>query len=54
MRSTIIIVAAGLLLTIGLGPGGAISGQQSAETDDPVRTLVGRLQLEQYKATLKG
>ena len=54
MRSNIIIVAAGLLLSIGLGPGGATSGQQSAETDDPVRTLVGRLQLDQYKATLKG
>ena len=37
-----------------LGLPGAVSRQQSADTDDPVRTLVGRLQLEQYKATLKG
>src|SRR5437763_12505021 len=27
---------------------------QQAETDDPVKTLVGRLDLEKYKATIKG
>jgi len=27
---------------------------QAAEADDPVRTLVGRLDLEKYKATIKG
>ena len=54
MRSNVIIVAAGLALVVGLGVGRAASGQQSADTDDPVRTLVSRLQLEQYKATLKG
>ena len=54
MRSNVIIVAAGLALVVGLGVGHAASGQQSADTDDPVRTLVSRLQLEQYKATLKG
>ena len=54
MRSNVIIAAAGLALLVGLGLGRAASGQQSADADDPVRTLVSRLQLEQYKATLKG
>jgi hypothetical protein len=30
------------------------TGAQSAAADDPVRTLVGRLDLEKYKATIKG
>ena len=30
------------------------TGAQSATADDPVRTLVGRLDLEKYKATIKG
>ena len=54
MRSNVIIAAAGLALLVGLGLGRAASGQQSADADDPVRTLVSRLQFEQYKATLKG
>ena len=29
-------------------------GAQAAPADDPVRTLVGRLDLEKYKATIKG
>src|SRR5512138_2221616 len=29
-------------------------GSPQAEVDDPVRTLVGRLDLEKYKATIKG
>ena len=45
---------AALVLVIGLGVGHAASVQQSAETDDPVRTLVSRLQLGEYKATVKG
>ena len=54
MRSQVIIATAGLVLVVGLGLGRAVSGQQSANTDDPVRTLVSRLQLDQYKAILKG
>ena len=54
MRSSAIIATAGLVLTIGLRLVIAASGQQSEETDDPVRALVSRLQLEQYKATIKG
>ena len=46
MRSNVIIAAAGLALVVGLGLGRAASGQQSADTDDPVRVLVSRLQLE--------
>src|SRR5215510_2461842 len=29
-------------------------GSLQAEVDDPVRTLVGRLDLDKYKATIKG
>jgi hypothetical protein len=55
MRSHVTIAAAGVtLVVIGLGLGGAVFGQQRADDDDPIRTLVSRLQLEQYKATVKG
>ena len=55
MRSNVIIVAAaGLAMVVGLGLGRAAAGQRRAETGDPVRVLVGRLQLEQFKATIKG
>ena len=46
-------VAAGVLLVAGLGVGGVVRGQQGA-ADDTVRSLVDRLQLDQYKATIKG
>ena len=54
MRSTVIFAVAGAALAAGLGLGPVAPGQRSAETDDPVRTLVSRLRLEQYKMTLKG
>ena len=54
MHSHVIVVVAGVALIAGLAVGSAASEQQSADTDDPVRTLVSRLQLEQYKATLNG
>ena len=54
MRSNVIFVTAGLALAIGLNPGNLVTGQQSAGTEDPVRRLVSRLKLEQYKATIKG
>ena len=54
MRLNVTIVVVGVALVVGLGLGRAASGQQDAQTDDPVRALVSRLQLEQYKATIKG
>ena len=35
-------------------PAAETQGSPQAEVDDPVRTLVGRLDLEKYKATIKG
>jgi len=35
-------------------PPAQTQGSPQAEVDDPVRTLVGRLDLEKYKATIKG
>ena len=54
MRSNVIVVAAGLTLAVGLGLPRAAVGQQIADTDGSVRVLVSRLQLEPYKATIKG
>ena len=54
MHSHVIIAASGLALVVGLGPGRVAVWQQSADSNDPVRALVSRLRLEQYKATLKG
>ena len=53
MRAKRAHVAAGVLLAAGLGAGSVVDGQ-SADTADPVRSLVSRLDLEQYKATIKG
>ncbi len=49
MRSRWMVVA---VLTAGMVGVLAASGAQAQ--DDPVRTLVGRLDLEKYKATIKG
>ena len=35
-------------------PPPAVNAAQAAEADDPVKVLVGRLDLEKYKATIKG
>ena len=45
-----------LVLVIGSGPGGVVSGQQpdGSDTPDPIAELVGRLDLERYKAVIKG
>ena len=48
-----ICVAAMVVAATALG-GGVIAQQQVDDAPDDVRTLVGRLDLEQYKATLKG
>ncbi len=47
-----VTVVVGMVLTFVLG--GAVSGWQSVSPDEVVRTLVGRLDLERYKATIKG
>ena len=50
-------MAAALLLACGSGDGRAVSGQQQAPADgadDPIAVLVGRLDLERYKAVIKG
>ena len=50
-------MAAALLLACGSGDGRAVSGQQQAladGSDDPIAVLVGRLDLERYKAVIKG
>ncbi len=53
MRATVAGLAVVLALITGSGPGAAVSGQQPAG-DDPIAVLVGRLDLERYKAVIKG
>ena len=53
MRSTILLVTAGVVVAASLSPAAAPRAQQAAAADDVVKTLVGRLSLEQYKATLE-
>ena len=61
-RSALIVSLCGLVLglvTPMLGQSPAQRGSETAapaasDPDDPVRTLVGRLELEQYRATVKG
>src|SRR5712692_7344831 len=60
MRSKIFIIAVyGLILALcppafGQRATGATSQRLGSPADDPVRILVGRLDLERYKATIKG
>jgi hypothetical protein len=62
MRTNVMVVTiAGICLatmnetTLGASSqGGAQAAAAAAKADDPVRTLVGRLELERYKATIKG
>ena len=57
MRAFVARLAVVLALVIGSGPGVVVSGQQpggSDDTDDPIAVLVGRLDLERYKAVIKG
>ncbi len=65
MRSIVRVAGAWVLMAIvAAWPAAQAQGQQTApaaqasgaaaEADDPVRTLVGRLDLEKYKATIKG
>ena len=48
-----VLWAVGVGLVLGAGAGSA-AGQQAADAADPVAELVGRLDLEQYKATIEG
>ena len=50
---TAAMLAVGVGLVLGAGAD-RVAGQQTAEAADPVEALVGRLDLEQYKATIKG
>ena len=51
-RRTMLAAAAVSMALLGFGQSQAPAPQAAAE--DPVRTLVGRLDLERYKATIKG
>ena len=62
MRSTVFMAA--VCVTAGVAFTSASAGQQTAPAsqapaaapapDDPIKTMVGRLDLEKYKATIKG
>jgi hypothetical protein len=60
MRSKQRIVMAWVLVTTLVSPtlaqrgGGTNPQTPAAQADDPIRTMVGRLELERYKTTLKG
>ncbi len=66
MQSNVLAGIASAVLLIGIGSSGLDVRAQApqaaapavaapaAEDNDPVRTLVGRLDLEKYKATIKG
>ena len=58
MRATLLAcVSAALLLAVGAGPGATAFGRQPTPrggADDPIAVLVGRLDLERYKAVIKG
>ena len=57
MRPIVLLTACGVLTglsTVALAQTPAAPAQPQPQADDPVVTLVGRLELEQYKATIKG
>ena len=57
MRAMVAGMAAALLLACGSGGGGTASGQPPASADgadDPIAVLVARLDLERYKAVIRG
>ena len=53
MVSKSLIAATGSVLVMGVSAG-SVAQQQADEEDADVRMLVSRLNLEQYKSTLKG
>ena len=58
MRATIAGIAVASVLITGPGHTGVVAGQQNADAggdaSDPIAVLVGRLDLERYKAVIKG
>ena len=55
MRATVGMAVVVLLLVPGAGRERVVAGQQDAAgADDPVAVLVGRLDLERYKAVIRG
>ena len=55
MLRNVVVSSSLLVILIGLvHPGSPLSGQQEASADDPVRELVRRLDLDRYKATIRG
>jgi hypothetical protein len=54
MRARIFVVTIALLMSAGLSADAGTRSQQADAQDDPVRELVSRLTLENYKTTLKG
>src|SRR5271155_1896720 len=50
-----VVVVCSVLIALVLRPAGRLFLQaQGTATDDPVKVLVGRLDLDRYKATIKG
>ena len=47
-------VAAGLMAALAVGPRASLTAQSRVSADDPVKPLVARLDLDRYKATIKG
>jgi len=54
MRARIFVVTIALMMSAGLSADAGTRPQQADAQDDPVRELVSRLTLENYKTTLKG
>ena len=54
MTWKVVVVMAGLLMTKGLTVGGELSGRGLNQDNDAITTLIGRLDLERYKTTIKG
>jgi hypothetical protein len=58
MHTRVIIVSCGILIGVAgvavAQQGGVLPPSQAAPVEDPVKTLVARLDLERYKATIKG
>ncbi len=54
MRAKLSVLATGLLLVAGASVASPVQDQSPEADSDPIRILVGRLDLAQYKATLQG
>ena len=54
MRAKLSVLATGLLLVAGASVASPAQDQSPVADSDPIRILVGRLDLAQYKATLQG